>query len=275
MQIKEVKVKFEEGGKEYSFDCSDVFVKMGNKVIVNTVNGDEVGTVCSKVSLKEVYQGDTPLKKILRIANEKDLLKKNQNSEKEQVIKEFCENTAKELNLDMKIVGTMLNFDESKVIISFTADDRIDFRELVKKLAAEYKIKIELRQIDAREETKIVGGLGPCGLQCCCSMFLSQPTHSSIKMAKVQNLSLNPTSISGLCGKLKCCIAYENEHYSETFLLMPKINTEVKTPDGKGIVIYNNLLKKTVSIKFMADDGTQKIGEYKLEEISFEGNKND
>ena len=275
MQVKEVKVRFEDGGKEYSFDCSDVYVKIGDMVVVQTVNGDEVGTICSKVTVKQMSDDEPKLKKILRIATENDLNKKSINATKEREIKEFCEKQALKLKLDMKIVNASLNFDETKVVISFTADDRVDFRELVKALAGEYKMKIELKQIDARDETAIIGGLGPCGRECCCSEFLSSPTHSSIKMAKIQGLSLNPTSISGLCGKLKCCIAYENEHYAEVFETMPKINSEVTTPSGKGFVMYNNLLKKTVSVKILADDGTPKIEEFALEEIRFNGNKDD
>ena len=275
MQIKEVKVKFEDGGKEYSFDCSDVFVKIGNKVVVDTANGNEIGTICSKVSLMEMFEGEQPLKKVLRIASDSDLSIKSENTEKEQQIKVFCEKEVQELNLNMKVISATMSFDSKKVLISFTADDRVDFRELLKRLANEYKMKIELRQIDAREETKIIGGLGPCGRECCCSNFLSSPTHGSIKMAKVQGLSLNPTSISGLCGKLKCCIAYENEHYAETFALMPKINSEVKTPDGMGQVVYNNLLKKTVSVKLVGDDGATKIEEYELDKIVFDGKKDD
>ena len=275
MQVKEVKVRFEDGGKEYSFDCSDVYVKIGDMVVVQTVNGDEVGTICSKVTVKQMSDDEPKLKKILRIATENDLNKKSINATKEREIKEFCEKQALKLKLDMKIVNASLNFDETKVVISFTADDRVDFRELVKALAGEYKMKIELKQIDARDETAIIGGIGPCGRECCCSKFLSSPTHSSIKMAKIQGLSLNPTSISGLCGKLKCCIAYENEHYAEVFETMPKINSEVTTPSGKGFVMYNNLLKKTVSVKILADDGTPKIEEFALEEIRFNGNKDD
>jgi len=275
MQIKEVKVRFEDGGKEYSFDCSNVFVRIGNKVVVETVNGDEVGEICSKVSVFDFNENDEPLKKVLRLASKQDLGKKEENKNKEKSIKDYCEKEALSLNLNMKVVSASLNFDASKVVVSFTADDRVDFRELVKRLAGEYKIKIEMRQIDAREETKLIGGLGPCGRECCCSYFLSSPTHSSIKMAKVQGLSLNPNSTSGLCGKLKCCIAYENEHYAEVFALMPKINTEVKTPNGTGLVMYNNLLKKTVSVKLTADDGTQKIEEFELNKITFNRDSDD
>lgn len=267
MQIKEVKVKFDENGKEYSFDCSDVFVNIGDLVIVDTARGQEIGTVCSKVSYVYVDEDNNPYKKILRVASKEDVSKKEDNVKYENKIVEESQQMALSLNLDMKVVKAELSFDNSKVIIYFTADDRVDFRELVKQLAGKFKMRIELKQIDAREETKILGGLGPCGRECCCSKFLQEAEHSTIKMAKVQGLSLNPSNISGLCGKLKCCLAYENEHYSEAFKIMPKLNTEVITPDGKGLVVYNNLLKLVVSVKFIGADGSQSIKEYSVNDI--------
>lgn len=273
MQVKEVKVKFSENGKEYSFDCSDVFVKLNDKVIVETVRGLEMGTICSRVQVKEIND-EEPLKKVVRLATTKDMQTKEDNKEKEDEIVKESEKMAHELRLDMKIVSAEISLDGSKVLISFTADERVDFRELIKQMASKFKMRIELRQIDAREETRIIGGLGPCGKECCCKQFLNGFEHSSIKMAKTQGLSLNPSNISGLCGKLKCCLSYENEYYSEVSKLMPKINTEVITPDGKGLVVYNNLLKQVVSVKFLNADGSQNIREYSLEQISRE-KKND
>lgn len=271
MQVKEVKVCFEENGKGYSFDCSDVFVKIGDKVVVDTVRGEEIGTICSRVKTVKYEDLNSPLKKILRIATEEDLLQKDSNNQKEEEIKEECQRIAGELNLKMKVISADVNLDSSKVMISFTADDRVDFRELVKQLASRFKMRIELKQVDAREETKILGGLGPCGRECCCSKFLQEPQHSSIKMAKVQGISLNPNNISGLCGKLKCCFSYENEYYAEVYKIMPKINTEVITPDGKGLVVYNNLLQHVVSVKFMHVDGAQTIKEYPISSIKKSG----
>lgn len=273
MQIKEVKVCFEENGKGYSFDCSDVYVKMGDRVVVDTVRGLEIGTICSKVKIKEIASGDQELKKVLRIATQDDLTKKENNCEKEEEIKNICQDYANALKLNMKVVSADLNLDCTKVIICFTADDRVDFRELVKQLAGKFKMRIELKQIDAREETKILGGLGPCGRECCCSKFLSDAEHCSIKMAKMQGISLNPNNISGLCGKLKCCFAYENEHYCEVFKKMPKLNTEVLTPDGRGLVINNNILKQAVSVKFINTDGSVIFKEYALEQIKFSSDK--
>lgn len=272
MQVKEVKVKFEENGKEYSFDTSGVFVRIGDKVVVDTVRGQEMGTICSKVSYVDANEGE--FKKVIRIATEQDLQNKENNLIKQEQVKEGSQKLADSLKLDMKVIKTEITLDGSKAVIYFTADDRVDFRELVRELASEYKMRIELKQVDAREETKIIGGLGPCGKECCCAQFLSEPTHSTIKMAKVQGMSLNPTNISGLCGKLKCCLAYENEHYTETFKVMPKINTEIQTPDGKGLVVYNNLLKKVVSVKFINPDSSQTIKEYTLKQLGIE-DKND
>lgn len=268
MQIKEVKVKLRDEDKEYSFDCSNVFIRMGDKVVVDTALGEAVGVIVSKVSFLESEQ---PIKKILRIATSDDLVRNEDLGKREKEIKNACTIYANELNLDMRISKVTLVLDGTKAVISYTSVDRVDFRELVKKLAFDFKIKIEMKQIDARGETKIIGGLGPCGRECCCSLFLSEVEHSSIKMAKIQGLSLNPTNTSGLCGKLKCCIAYENDHYAETFSKMPKVGTMVDTPDGKGTVIYNNLLREIVSVKFVNDDGVQKICEYALDKIKSKG----
>lgn len=269
MQIKEVKVCFTPNGKAYSFDCSEVFVRFGESVVVDTIRGMEIGTICSKVKAVDDSIFLEPLKRVVRVASKEDLAQKENNKQKEEEIKKSCEDFAKNLQLEMKVVSSELNFDASKVLICFTAENRVDFRELVKLLAGKYKMRIELKQLDSREETKFMGGLGPCGRECCCSKFLNEPTKSSIKMAKNQNLSLNPTSISGLCGKLKCCLAYENDFYSEVCKKMPRINTEVITPDGKGLVIYNNLLKQQSSVKFINTDGSQSIREYEVKDLKF------
>lgn len=269
MQIKEVKVCFTQNGKAYSFDCSDVFVRYGQQVLVDTIRGIEIGTICSKVRTHDESDFFEPLKKVLRVASKEDIEQKENNKKKEEEIKTTCESLAKKLNLNMKVVSSELNFDASKVVISFTSEQRVDFRELVKQLASKYKMRIELKQLDSREETKVMGGLGPCGRECCCSKFLNEPSHSSIKMAKTQGLSLNPTSISGLCGKLKCCLAYENDFYNEVSKIMPRLNTEVITPDGKGLVIYNNLLKQQVSVKFLNPDGSQSIRDYEVKDLKF------
>ena len=267
MQIKVVKICFVPNGKQYTFDVNNVFVKLGSQVLVETARGVELGTICSKVFYCDESEFGEPLKKVLKNATEKDLEQKKNNNVKAQEIKSACEKYAKDLKLEMKVVDAELNFEATKVLISFTSDNRVDFRELVKQLAGKYKMRIELRQLDVREETKTLGGLGPCGRECCCSYFLNDATHTSIKMAKTQGLSLNPTSINGLCGKLKCCLAYESEYYNETFKLMPQINTEVETPDGKGLVVFNNMLKRIVTVKFINQDGSTTLREYELQNV--------
>ena len=180
-----------------------------------------------------------------------------------------------DFGLEMKIISCDTSFDEQKININFTSENRVDFRELVKELGSRFKARIELRQIGARDEVKIIGGLGPCGKVCCCREFLKDFEHVSIKMPKVQGLSLNPTKISGLCGRLMCCLGYENAHYSETFRLMPRINSEVETPEGKGTVVYNNLLKRLVQVRLgEKDDPTSQILEFPLDKIKIKAKNN-
>ena len=267
MQIKKIDVSFSSGGRVYSFSPNGLNLCVGDKVIVETVRGNELATLCSDEVLVEETELVEPLKNVVRIATEKDIQTKKENDEKQIEIKSKTEELVQKHNLDMKIVTCELSLDRSKLVISFTSDDRVDFRELVKELASVFKTRIELRQIGNRDEAKAIGGLGPCGRQCCCNLFLNDFEHSTIKMAKVQGLSLNPTKISGLCGKLMCCLAYENQHYSETSKLMPKVGSIVQTPNGSGVVMYNNLLKKLVEVKHMQENGTFDIKAYPLDEI--------
>ncbi|MBR5145283.1 MAG: stage 0 sporulation protein, partial [Clostridia bacterium] len=169
--------------------------------------------------------------------------------------------------LNMKLIDCEFTFDNTKVIFYFTSETRVDFRELVKDLASHFRIRIELRQVGIRDEAKLLGGLGPCGRACCCSSCLGDFARVSIKMAKTQGLSLNPGKISGLCGRLMCCLQYENDYYSETYKLMPKINSEIKTPDGKAIVLSNDMLKKIVTAKITSHDGSVEIKQYPLDKI--------
>lgn len=271
MQIKEVKVCFKNNPKAYSFDASQVYIKLNDIVVVQTVRGLEIGTICSHVKTIEDSSLIEPLKPIIRIATEEDLEKDKQNQIKQQEIKLSCEEIANKLNLNLKVISAELSFDCSKVIIYFSAENRVDFRELVKQMAYKYKLRIELRQVDSREETKIIGGLGPCGRECCCYSFLKEAEHSNIKMAKNQNVSLNPSSLNGLCGKIKCCLSYENETYAEAIKMMPQIKKVVQTPEGNGEVVYNNLLKKIVSVKLTAQDGSFNIKDFPLEQIKIIG----
>ena len=268
MQVEKIEVSYTLGGKAYSFSPNGLKLKVGDMVIVDTSRGNELGYVCSNPIFVDDLELAGSLKNVIRLANENDIKKHEENIEKQKEIVSITEELANSLNLDMKIVSAELDLDRSKVTINFTSDDRVDFRELVKKLALTLKTRIELRQIGARNETQMLGGLGPCGRQVCCNLFLKDFEHSTIKMAKNQGLSLNPTNISGLCGKLKCCLAYENDGYVEILKQMPKINSIVKTPDGEGQVVYNNLLKKLVQVKFTKGDTTE-LKEYELDKIKF------
>ena len=275
MQTKIVGVKFADGGKIYDFSPNDLLVNIGDKVIVETVRGLDFGTVATPIKTIEREDADEPLKDVVRIATHQDLA---QVKKVQALNKKFLEETKKiveDFGLEMKIISCDTSFDEQKININFTSENRVDFRELVKELGSRFKARIELRQIGARDEVKIIGGLGPCGKVCCCREFLKDFEHVSIKMPKVQGLSLNPTKISGLCGRLMCCLGYENAHYSETFRLMPRINSEVETPEGKGTVVYNNLLKRLVQVRLgEKDDLTSQILEFPLDKIKIKAKNN-
>ncbi len=275
MQTKIVGVKFADGGKIYDFSPNDLLVNIGDKVIVETVRGLDFGTVATPIKTIEREDADEPLKDVVRIATHQDLA---QVKKVQALNKKFLEETKKiveDFGLEMKIISCDTSFDEQKININFTSENRVDFRELVKELGSRFKARIELRQIGARDEVKIIGGLGPCGKVCCCREFLKDFEHVSIKMPKVQGLSLNPTKISGLCGRLMCCLGYENAHYSETFRLMPRINSEVETPEGKGTVVYNNLLKRLVQVRLgEKDDPTSQILEFPLDKITIKAKNN-
>ena len=275
MQTKIVGVKFADGGKIYDFSPKDLLVNIGDKVIVETVRGLDFGTVATPIKTIDRAETDEPLKDVVRIATHQDLA---QVKKVQALNKKFLEETKKiveDFGLEMKIISCDTSFDEQKININFTSENRVDFRELVKELGSRFKARIELRQIGARDEVKIIGGLGPCGKVCCCREFLKDFEHVSIKMPKVQGLSLNPTKISGLCGRLMCCLGYENAHYSETFRLMPRINSEVETPEGKGTVVYNNLLKRLVQVRLgEKDDPTSQILEFPLDKIKIKAKNN-
>ena len=275
MQTKIVGVKFADGGKIYDFSPKDLLVNIGDKVIVETVRGLDFGTVATPIKTIDRAETDEPLKDVVRIATHQDLA---QIKKIKALNKKFLEESKKiveDFGLEMKIISCDTSFDEQKININFTSENRVDFRELVKELGSRFKARIELRQIGARDEVKIIGGLGPCGKVCCCREFLKDFEHVSIKMPKVQGLSLNPTKISGLCGRLMCCLGYENAHYFETFRLMPRINSEVETPEGKGTVVYNNLLKRLVQVRLgKKDDPTSQILEFPLDKIKIKAKNN-
>jgi len=264
MQQK-VGVRFKIGAKIYSFLC-DFPVNKGDNVIVETSLGQGFAKVESIDNILE-NEDISQLKKVLRIATPKDVKQNEENAQKEkeaiQTTKEFVE----KMKLDMNVVNAEYSFDGSKVIIDFISEDRVDFRDLVKELATKLKTRIELRQIGIRDQAKMVGGIGICGRVCCCASHLKDFEKVSIKMAKVQGLALNPTKISGACGRLMCCLEYENEYYSEVYPKMPKLNSEVKTPDGVGTVLYTNALKQVASVKITANDGSTTIKDFKFDDI--------
>ena len=268
MQIKEVGINFEGQPKIYSFNPAGLNLKLGDYVVVDTARGLELGKVATPIKEEEVKEGNEPLKKVIRLATEEDIKAKENNVLEAKKDKTKIIEIVNDFKLDMKIVSVELTLDKSKMLINFTSDNRVDFRELVKTLASEFKTRIELRQIGPRDEVKILGGLGPCGRPCCCTKNTGDFEHVSIKMAKNQGLSLNPSNISGLCGRLMCCLSYENKHYAEALKLMPKVGSEVKTPDGVGTVLYNNLLKRTVEVKFEDDKKEYAVSELEFNKIA-------
>ncbi len=264
---KIVGIKFKRTAKVYYFDPIGLKPKKGDTMIVETARGVEYGAVVLEVKDvpdKEVIQ---PLKPVIRIATEADLnkIKKDEQRAKD-CIKVAAEKVAAR-NLKMKVIDAEYTFDNGKLVFYFTAAGRVDFRDLVKDLASAFHSRIELRQVGIRDETRLLGGIAPCGRVVCCASCLPDFRKVTIKMAKTQGLSLNPAKISGLCGRLMCCLEYENEHYSETYKLMPKIGSEVDTPDGKAIVVTNNMLTMVVTTKRQAQDGGFTYKEYKLSEI--------
>ena len=268
MQIKEVGINFEGQPKIYSFNPAGLNLKLGDYVVVDTARGLELGKVATPIKEEEVKEGNEPLKKVIRLATEEDIKAKGNNVLEAKKDKTKIIEIVNDFKLDMKIVSVELALDKSKMLINFTSENRVDFRELVKTLASEFKTRIELRQIGPRDEVKILGGLGPCGRPCCCTKNTGDFEHVSIKMAKNQGLSLNPSNISGLCGRLMCCLSYENKHYAEALKLMPKVGSEVKTPDGIGTVLYNNLLKRTVEVKFEDDKKEYAVSELEFNKIT-------
>ena len=271
--LKVVGVKFRKAGKIYYFNPNDLELNLGDAVVVENSRGLELGYIGE--TLKEIDESELSeeLMPVVRIATKKDLENFEKNKEKESQALLKAKELVNKYNLDMKFVDAEYTLDSSKVIINFTCEDRVDFRELVKELASILKTRIELRQIGIRDQAKIIGAIGNCGKECCCKMYLSDFDKVSIKMAKTQNLSLNPTKISGVCGRLMCCLAYENEFYAEIMSKMPKLNSKVKTKDGIGQVVYNDVLKERVVVKFVTEDST-KIETYAIGEIKVVPNEN-
>lgn len=266
---KVIGVRFRTAGKIYFFDPLDFEVERGGHVIVETARGIEFGTVVSAPKEVEDDKIVQPLKPVLRIANQRDIEQEAGNKRKEKEAYKICLEKIRDHGLEMKLIDAEYTFDNNKVLFYFTADGRIDFRELVKDLASVFKTRIELRQVGVRDETKIVGGIGICGRPLCCHTHLSEFIPVSIKMAKEQNLSLNPTKISGVCGRLMCCLKHEEETYEELNRRLPNTGDFVTTADGlKGEVQSVNVLRQRVKVIVDVDD-EKEIREYKVEDLRF------
>lgn len=263
-------VRFRPAGKIYFFAPGKLDIKTGDKVIVETARGVEFGLVVSGPKDVEDEQIMQPLKQVIRIATDEDMKKEKKNHEKEKEAFEICLEKIRKHGLDMKLIDAEYTFDNNKVLFYFTADGRIDFRELVKDLASVFRTRIELRQIGVRDETKIRGGIGICGRELCCHTYLSEFAPVSIKMAKEQNLSLNPSKISGVCGRLMCCLTNEEETYEELNSHLPGTGDYVTTPEGlKGDVQSVNVLRQLVKVIVTLDNDEKEIREYKASELKF------
>ena len=268
--VKVIGVRFRTAGKIYFFSPGKFQVEQGSHVIVETARGVEYGWVASgpmDVKDEEVVQ---PLKSVIRIATEQDRRTVEKNKEKEKDAFRICQEKIQKHGLDMKLIDAEYTFDNNKVLFYFTADGRIDFRDLVKDLASVFRTRIELRQIGVRDETKIRGGIGICGRSLCCSTYLSEFSAVSIRMAKEQNLSLNPTQISGVCGRLMCCLKHEQETYEELNSRLPNVGDHVSANDGlKGEVQSVNVLRQKVKVIVTLEGDEKEIREYKVDELKF------
>lgn len=267
-------VSFRQAGKVYFFDPGDEKIERGEHVIVETAKGVEYGTVV--VPNREMAEEKivAPLKKIIRVATPKDEDIELKNREKEKDAYKICLEKIAKHGLEMKLIAAEYTFDNNKLLFYFTADGRIDFRELVKDLASVFRTRIELRQIGVRDETKICGGIGICGRTLCCHSYLSEFAPVSIKMAKEQNLSLNPTKISGVCGRLMCCLKNEEEAYEELNSRLPHIGSHVKTAEGLEAEVQSvSVLKQLVKVIVFLDDGEKEVREYRVDELKFRPNK--
>ena len=260
---KVVGVKFRNTGKTYFFDPQDLEIEQGESVIVETARGVEFGTVSLGITKMKREDLSKPLKPVLRIANEEDHKQHIENESRKDETMAICQELVQKRNLDMKLVDVEFTISGNKVIFYFTADGRVDFRELVKDLASVFHMRIELRQVGSRDEAKMLGGIGNCGKSLCCTTWLSDFQPVSIKMAKNQNLSLNPTKISGVCGRLMCCLKYENGLYTKLRDGIPDNGEKVGTPDGMGKVFDTNILEETVRVRLFTgeldENGNEKL----------------
>lgn len=261
-----VGIKFKEAGKVYYFAPNQQSFDVGDGAIVETAHGVEYGTVV--LANQEVSdEGLKELKPVIRKATEADVAHHIEQLEKRKGSLRLAQDMANRRKLDMKFVDVEFSFDDSKVVFYFTSEHRIDFRDLVKELAAHFHMRIELRQIGIRDECKMKGGLGPCGRVCCCNDYMEDFERVSIKMAKHQGLSLNPTKISGLCGRLMCCLKFEDAYYADTLKFMPKLGSELDTPKGRGKVESIDVLRQTVVVKLSTNEDAYELKEFTLPEL--------
>ena len=261
-----VGIKFKKPGKIYFFDPAGLKLNLQDMVIADTANGEEFAKIDMANKLMPDEKIIEPLRKVIRLANKKDIKQNEENKAKEREAFNIAIEKIKKHKLPMKLIDVEYKFDRTKILFYFTADGRIDFRELVKDLAAIFKTRIELRQIGVRDEVRRMGGNGICGRELCCCSFLNNFDAVSIKMAKEQNMSLNPSKISGLCGRLMCCLKYEQEAYEDKLQRLPKVGSIVGTLDGEGVVDNVEILKENVRVKFEDDDGYH-YKKYKAEEV--------
>ncbi len=268
--IEVIGVAFKEGGKVYYFAPGKGDFKEGRGVIVETARGVEYATVVMPRTQIEESAIVSPLKPVVRAATEKDEEIHRKNIEKKEEAMNTVREKIEKHNLEMKLIDCEFTFDGAKAVFYYSAPQRVDFRELVKDLSSVFRMRIELRQVGIRDEIKLLGGLAPCGRECCCSSCMPELKKVSIKMAKNQGLSLNPGKISGLCGRLMCCLSYENDYYSDAFKRVPKLGSEVGTPEGKGTVVNINMLKMTVRVRIedKAKD-TVAYRDFNVDELKF------
>lgn len=270
MQTEITSVKFKNNPKSYSFLTNGVRVNSGDMIIVETARGIEFGSVVNPSFYLDVNGEEYDnLKPCIRRATSEDQLQNEKNIKNAQKAFKDAENLIANHKLEMKLLTAEYTFDASKLIFTFASDNRVDFRELVRDMAGYFRARIELRQVGARDEVKSLGGIGPCGRECCCNAFLNDFDKVSIKMAKIQGLALNPTKTNGLCGRLMCCLGYENETYAKALQEMPKVHSTVLTPEGEGMVVFNNLLKKICTVKLNNEDGSFHTTDFPLSDIKF------
>ena len=260
-------VRFKKAGKVYYFDPDGIWPRPGDNVIVETARGVEFGEVVTGSRTVNDAQIVAPLKKVIRVATEEDVRRAENNEKREKEAFAICQERIAKHKLDMKLVSVEYTFDNNKIIFYFTANGRVDFRDLVKDLASVFKIRIELRQIGVRDEAKMLGGLGSCGRPICCGAFLGDFQPVSIKMAKEQNLSLNPAKISGQCGRLMCCLKYEQDNYEQVLKRVPRVGRDVVTPDGIGVISEINCIKEKVRVRIRVDDDSYDVREYDIDDV--------